>query len=99
MLKCVVDMYGLPLGVTDLTSVEIQIEEDARLKDIIAALKHEVPGLEGQVILPGKDCLAGDYLLNIDGKLHASHTEDESEVLTSLKDGDRIALLPLSSGG
>ena len=98
-MKCFVDMYGLPLGVTDLTSVEIRLEEDARLRDIVAALKREVPGLEGQVILPGKDCLAGDYLLNIDGKLHAGHTDDESEVLVSLKDGERIALLPISSGG
>ena len=99
MLKCSVDMYGLPLGITDLTSVEIELAGDVHLKDIVAALKRKVPALEGQVILPGQDCLAGNYLLNIDGKLHASHTEDEARALTSLKDGDRIALLPLSSGG
>jgi len=99
MLKCFVDMYGLPSRTTERKSVELRLTERASLADVVAALRREVPSLEGEAIRPGEDRLSDGYLLNIHGRLHADHTEDKLGHELSLRDGDRIALLPLSSGG
>jgi len=99
MLKCLVEMYGLPGKTTERPGVEIRLKERAGLADVIAALRREVPSLEGEAIRSGEDRLADGYILNINGKLYADYGEIQGDGVLSLKDGDRIALLPLSSGG
>jgi hypothetical protein len=52
MPKCTVDFFGLPIYIKPL-KVEIELKDEAKLKDVIAALRQKVPALEGTIIVPG----------------------------------------------
>ena len=93
MAKCVVEMFGLPPGLTNLQKVEVGLKNGAALNDLIAALRHEIPSLEGYVICPGEDHLTESYAFNINGRFYF----DDREL--QLQDGDRVALLTLAVGG
>jgi hypothetical protein len=93
MIRCVVEMFGLPPEATELRTVEVQMEDKASLKDVIAALRREIPSLEGYVICPAEDRLTESYAFNINGRFYA----DDGEV--QIRNGDRIALLILATGG
>jgi len=93
MFSCVVGMYGLPAEVTELREVEIELGDGARLRDMIAALRREIPALEGDIICAAEDRLTEDYAFNINGRFY----QDDNGL--QVKPGDRIALLLLASGG
>ena len=93
MIKCKVEMWGLPREISGLQEVEVRVKDDASLRDIIAALKREVPKLEGAVIRSGEDRLEESCAFNIDGQFYL---EDEE---VKLKDGDCLRLLTLATGG
>ncbi|MEK7353261.1 MAG: MoaD/ThiS family protein [Chloroflexota bacterium] len=93
MIKCRVEMWGLPREVSGLPEVEVKLEADASLKDVIAALKRQVPALEGSVICQGEDRLEDTCVFNINGQFFL---EDEK---LQLKDGDCLRLLTLATGG
>ncbi len=93
MIKCRVEMWGLPSEISGLREVEVKLENDASLKDVIAALKREVPALEGSVICQGEDRLEDTCVFNINGQFYL---EDEK---LQLKDGDYLRLLTLATGG
>ncbi|UCH43005.1 MAG: MoaD/ThiS family protein [Dehalococcoidales bacterium] len=93
MFRCVVGVFGLPREVTELREVEIELEDGARLRDIIAALRREIPALEGDIICAGEDRLTDNYAFNINGRFY----QDENEL--QVRPGDRVALLLLASGG
>ncbi len=99
MLKCFVDMYGLPSRSGERASVEILLNEEPCLGDIVAALRREIPSLEGEAIRSGEDRLSYGYIFNINGTVHTDYSENPGDGGLPLRDGDRIALLPLSSGG
>lgn len=86
-------MWGLPREVSGLPEVEVKLEADASLKDVIAALKRQVPALEGSVICQGEDRLEDTCVFNINGQFFL---EDEK---LQLKDGDCLRLLTLATGG
>ena len=98
-MKCVVDMYGLPSRSGERASVEILLHEPPCLGDIVAALRREIPSLEGEAIRSGEDRLSYGYIFNINGTVYTDYSEGQGDRALSLGDGDRIALLPLSSGG
>jgi hypothetical protein len=93
MAKFNVEMFGLSSDITDLKSVEIEVKEGSGLREVVAALKRQVPALDGSVIRAGQDRLSERYVFNIDGRF----CFDTDKV--QLRDGDHIRLLLLSTGG
>jgi molybdopterin converting factor small subunit len=93
LFKCVIGLFGLPRGVTDERRVEVELPDEASLTDIIAALRHKIPKLEGPVIRDGEDKLTDYYAFNINGRFY----NDDKDI--RVRSGDRIGLLALATGG
>ena len=96
MIKCIVEFFGVPLKLTE-PKVEIELKEGAKLKDIIAALRCKLPALEGKIIVPGADRVVAGYTFNIHGHFYVDGYDDDQDI--QLKDGDRIAVLTIPTGG
>ena len=95
MIKCIVEFFGVPVKTTE-SKIEIELE-GAKLKDIIAALRHKLPALEGKIIVPGADRMVEGYTFNIHGKFYVDGYDNDSDI--QLKNGDRIAVLTIPTGG
>jgi molybdopterin converting factor small subunit len=93
MFRCTVEMFGLSPEITELREVEVKLKDGASLGDVVAALRRKIPALEGGVICAGEDRLTEFYAFNINGCFYAGDEE------VQLKDGDRVALLTLATGG
>ena len=93
MIKCVVELFGLPHQPTDLREVEVGLNDGAQLGDVIAALRREIPTLNRHVIVAEEDRLVDYCAFNINGHFYF----DDQEV--QLRDGDRLILLTLATGG
>ena len=93
MKRCTVQLFGLPHEVTELREVEVELKDGANLGDVIAALRREIPALEGRVIRAGENRLMEHCAFNINGRFYL----DDREV--QLQDSDRILLLTLATGG
>jgi molybdopterin converting factor small subunit len=96
MIKCKVEFFGVPVQASE-QKVEIEIKEGARLKDIIAALRRKLPGLEGNIIVAGKDKMIDGYTFNIHGKFYVDGYDDDKDI--ELVNGDKIAVLTIPIGG
>ena len=96
MIKCIVEFFGVPVKTTE-TKVEIELKEGAKLKDVIAALRYKLPALEGKIIGPGQDRMVEGYTFNIHGHFYVDGYDNDQDI--QLKDGDRIALLTIPTGG
>jgi len=86
-------MFGLPRDITRLQQVEIELEDGARLRDLIVALRREIPTLEGRIILTDEERLTAYYAFNINGRFYSDDVEIQ------LQEGDYIALISLATGG
>ncbi len=93
MNRCIVQLFGLPHEITELQKVEVELKDGAKLGDVIAALRREIPALEGRVIRAGENRLMEHYAFNINGRFYLNDKE------VQLQDGDRVALLTLATGG
>ena len=93
MNRYIVQMFGLPREVTELREVEVELKDRAGLEDVVAALRHEIPALEGPVIRAGENWLMEHCAFNINGRFYC----DDRDI--QLRDGDRIILLTLATGG
>ena len=93
MIRCMVQLFGLPHEITELREVEVELKEGANLRDIIAVLRREIPALEGYAIYAGENRLMERCPFNINGRFYL----DDKEV--QLQNSDRIALLTLATGG
>jgi molybdopterin converting factor small subunit len=93
LFRCSIGLYGPPREITGRAEVEIELSEEAGLTEVIGALRREIPRLEGRVISNGKDKLTGYYVFNINGRFY----NDGMKI--RIKREDKIALLPLVSGG
>ena len=93
MNRCIVQLFGLPHEITELHEVEVELKDGANLGDVIAALRREIPALEGRVIRAGENRLMEHCAFNINGRFYL----DDREV--QLQNGDRIRLLTLATGG
>jgi len=93
MNRYIVQMFGLPREVTELREVEVELKDGASLGDVVAALRHGIPALEGHVIRAGENRLMEHCAFNINGRFYL----DDRDI--QLRDGDRILLLTLATGG
>ena len=96
MTRCSVEFLGLPTKITELKA-EIEVKERAKLRDVIAALRHKLPALEGSIIVAGEDRMVDGYTFNIHGRFYTD--SDDGDENLQLRDGDRIALLTVPIGG
>jgi molybdopterin converting factor small subunit len=93
MFKATVQMFGLPKQITALPDVEVDLSDQAGVQQLTAALNSKIPALEGSVILPGTDRLTDNYAFVINGEFHLSDSD------VRIKNGDRIVLILLATGG
>ena len=93
MIRCIVQLFGLPHEITELHEVEVELKDGASLGDVIAALRREIPALEGRVIRAGENRLMEHCAFNINGRFYLDDRE------AHLQNGDRILLLTLATGG
>ncbi len=93
MFVCVIELFGLPEDITSLPKIEISLPDAAGLEDVISALRLKVPVLEGPVICIGADRLLDNFGFYINGHYYAGDEE------VHVKNGDRVVLLALATGG
>lgn len=93
MVKCNVELFGLPDEITKLRNVEIDLEKGAGLSDLIAALRQKIPALEGSIFVPGENKLTKFYVFNINGRF----CMNDSKV--QIQSSDHIVLLTFPLGG
>ncbi len=86
-------MFGLSREVSGLPEIEVELEDDARLGDVVAALRRQLPVMEGPVIREGEDRLEDYCIFNINGRFY--HDENDLQI----RDGERLRLLSLATGG
>lgn len=93
MFKVEIPMYGLPREVTEIRKVEVELNDEAGMAEVIAALREKVPSLEGPVFSVGENRLQEQYKFNINGQFYFDRMDFK------LRPGDRIALLVPMTGG
>jgi hypothetical protein len=93
MIKCTVEMYGLPPSVTKLNKLQVDLNQGAGLPELIATLRSKIPTLVGSVINVLKDKLLDNYAFIINGRFYLNDNE------VKLQDGDRVVLVLLAMGG
>ena len=86
-------MWGMAREVSGIPEVKLQLPEDAGLKELVVALRDEVPALDGKVIQIGEDRLDDMSAFNINGQFY------QEENWVKLHDGDNVRLLTLATGG
>jgi molybdopterin converting factor small subunit len=93
MFKSKVQMFGLPQQLTSLSDVEVDLSDPAGVQQLTAALRSKMPALEGPVILHELDRLTDNYAFVINGEFHLNDSD------IRIKNGDRIVLILLATGG
>ena len=96
MIKCSVEFFGVPIKLTEM-KVEIDVKEEAKLKDVIATLRRKIPAVEGSIIVAGEDRMMEGYTFNIHGHFYTENDNNDENL--QLREGDRIALLTIPIGG
>jgi molybdopterin converting factor small subunit len=93
MTKWTIPMYGLPREITPLREVEIELEDNATMAQVLAAMKVKIPSLEGPVIRRGENRLIDQFKFNVNGRFYFDGQD------FNLRPGDQIALLVPITGG
>jgi molybdopterin converting factor small subunit len=93
MAKYNVELFGMSNEVVGLRDVEVELDDEASLKDVVAALRRKMPALEGSVIDPREDKLAKHYTFNVNGRFYI----DDYSV--NVRPDDHIVLLTFALGG
>jgi hypothetical protein len=93
MIRCIVELFGLSRRITELRKVEVELNDRASLRDIVAALRRKIPTLEGSVIRPGENRLTKHYVFNINGSFYFDDMEHQ------FQSDDHVILLTFPFGG
>ena len=94
MITCTVEFYGLAGEIAGRKEAALSLGESrAGIPEIVATLRKEVPALDEIVLQKEQDLLADNQVLNVDGRFYQNGDE------LDLKDGDRIRLLTIATGG
>jgi hypothetical protein len=93
MATYTVELFGLPNDLAGRRNVEVELEDEADLTDIVAALRRELPALEGRIIQPDEDRLARHYSFNVNGRFHFE------DYHVKVHPSDHILILTFALGG
>jgi molybdopterin converting factor small subunit len=88
-----VEFFGLSHVCPGQPDVEVELASQATLGELVGELRRKAPALEGKIIRPGEDRLAGLYAFNVNGRFFL----DEYD--TKVKATDHIVILTLALGG
>ena len=88
-----VELFGMSNQLVGLREVEVELDNGACLKDLVAALKRKIPALEGSVIRPGEDKLTNHYTFNVNGRFYLD------DYAVKVHHDDHIVLLTFALGG
>jgi len=92
-MRYVVELFGVPRRLAEATEVELDLPENAVLRDAVQALSREAPALLGRVIAEQGDRLVEPYALNLNGRNFAA------DLGQRLAPGDRILIMLPAAGG
>jgi hypothetical protein len=93
MSRYTIELVGLPNKLGGARPLEVDLAGDATLAELTSALRRMSPELEGSLIQPGEDRLAGHYTFNVNGRF----LMDEYDVV--VHPNDRILIVSLAMGG
>ncbi len=93
MFLCTIEIYGLPQSLIPYNKLEVELEDEARIKDVVVALKRKIPELEGPVIEQGQEHLLDNYAFAVNGQFQPG----ESDI--QIHPNDKIVLVLLATGG
>ena len=93
MVKYTVELFGMSNQFAGRRNVEFELDGDVSLGEVVAALRREMPALEGSIIKPGEDKLTGHYTFNVNGRF----CMDDYDV--KVTGDDHILLLTFALGG
>jgi hypothetical protein len=88
-----IELVGLPNKLGGARRLEVDLVGDVILAELTSALRRMSPELEGFLIQPGEERLAGRYTFNVNCRFHM----DEYDVV--VHPSDRILILTLAMGG
>lgn len=92
-MKYCVELFGMSNQFAGRQNVEFELEGDVSLREVVAALRREMPTLEGSIIRPGEDKLTGHYTFNVNGRFCV----DDYDI--QVNSDDHIVLLTFALGG
>ena len=96
-MKVTVDYLGYIKSLLGTAQAEtIQLRDDALVRDLLVLLaeKHGEPFTKA-IYEPGDSDLKGSFILTVNGLL----LNQLSGIDTKLREGDRVVLMPIVSGG
>ena len=94
MITCTIELYGISAELAGTNEVVLDLPGmDAGMKELVMALKHRLPELDGIVFKTNENILADDQAFNIDGRFYSGCDN------ISVHDGDRIRVLTAATGG
>jgi sulfur carrier protein ThiS len=93
VMKCTVEMFGMPPEVSNVNCIEFELAEGSNLADLVRSLRFRLPSLSGKVISEEEDRLLDHYAFIVNGHYYPSESEGP------LRNGDRVVLVLLAMGG
>ena len=93
MARYTIEVYGVSLPNAGQRQIDLELEPEATLGDILAALARKAPALAGRVLGSDGRSLRPPYVMNTNG---LAYVEDFN---VRAKAGDRILLLAPPAGG
>lgn len=92
-MKVTIGFYcGLARRLSKETSVEIEVNDGATLRDVSVALTRRFPAFLGQLIVPETYDLVEPHFFHVNGR-----RADGLDML--VQEGDRILLMTVTAGG
>jgi len=92
-MKVILELYSAARYLTNIKEIEIDLKEEACLRDLVVYLINKFPQLLGRVIHTKTHKIVETFKFNINGK----HMVNDLDF--KLHEGDRILLFPIDGGG
>jgi hypothetical protein len=88
-----IEFLGLARRLTGEKRAEVEVPNEATLRDVVRALAIRFPSLLGQVIVPQTFDLISPYFFNVGGRLAATTLEAPAD------NAEPLVLMSLEAGG
>ena len=88
-----IELVGLPNKLAGERELAVDLDGTPTLAEVARALRRARPELEGSLIKPGEDRLAGHYTFNVNGRFYM----DQYDFV--VRPGDRVIIVTLAMGG